>query len=117
MSAGVVFINVEEGLQRVMNNKMLYVRLLKKFRDDTKLEGLVDAINSGDLTVAREKAHTIKGIAANLSLTKLFLETQELELKIKDGIADKDMMANIQVTFDETIAQIQKVIEENGSAN
>ncbi len=115
MSREAEYINIEEGLQRVLNNKALYLRLLKKFKDETNLEMLTDAINANDLTAAREKVHTIKGLAANLSFIKLFLETQELEDKIKAGIADKDMLETVQNTFDETLNQIQKVIENDGS--
>ncbi len=116
MTDEINLVDMEEGLKRVLNNKQLYIRLLKKFKDETNISGLADAINAHDLTTAKEKAHTMKGLAANLSLTKLFLETQELEAKIKEGIADKNMTELIQITFDKTIKQIQKVIEENDSA-
>jgi HPt (histidine-containing phosphotransfer) domain-containing protein len=116
MSNENVYINIEEGLQRVLNNKLLFIRLLKKFMNETNLIALTEAINTDDLTKAKERVHTIKGIAANLSLTKLYVETQELEAKIKEGIADKVMLQSVQETFDETIKQIQKVIEENDSA-
>ncbi len=115
MSGEIDYIDIEEGLKRVLGNKNLYIKLLKKFKDETDLTGLVDAISNNDLSVAREKAHTIKGIAANLSLKKLFLETQELESRIKEGIADQVMMESLKNTFGETIKKIEKVIEENGS--
>lgn len=108
------YIDMNEGLQRVLNNKQLYIRLLKKFAAETNLTALNDAINVNDLSAAREKAHTIKGIAANLSLKKLFLAVQELETKVKEGIADQEMMKSIQNIFNETITHIQKVVEEDG---
>jgi HPt (histidine-containing phosphotransfer) domain-containing protein len=116
MSGEMDFIDMEEGLKRVLNNKQLYIRLLKKFKDETNLIALTDAINTDDLSTARERAHTIKGISANLSLQKLFVEIQELESLIKEGVADKKLMQSVQVTFDETIKQIEKVIEKDGSA-
>jgi HPt (histidine-containing phosphotransfer) domain-containing protein len=116
MSGGNDFIDIEEGLNRVLNNKNLYIRLLTKFKDETNLTALTDAINAADLTTAKEKAHTMKGIAANLSLKKLFLEVQELEAKVKEGIADTVMMKSIQDTFDETIKHIEKVVKDDGSA-
>ncbi|MDR2900753.1 MAG: Hpt domain-containing protein [Treponema sp.] len=116
MSGEIDIIDMTEGLQRVLNNKQLYIRLLKKFKNETNLSALSDAISTNDLSTAREKAHTMKGIAANLSLKKLFLGVQELEAKVKEGIADTEMMKSIQDTFDETIKKIEKVIEEDGSA-
>jgi HPt (histidine-containing phosphotransfer) domain-containing protein len=116
MSGEIDFIDMEEGLKRVLNNKQLYMRLLKKFKDETNLSALTDAINANDLTIAREKAHTMKGIAANLSLKKLFLEVQELEVKIKDGIADKSMMESINNTFSGTIKEIERIFEEDDIA-
>lgn len=116
MSDNGIYVDVEEGLKRVLNNKQLYIKLLKKFKDTTNLNELADAIHTNDLTSAKEKVHTMKGLSANLSLTKLFLKTQELENKIKEGIADKASMKSLQDTFDETLIYIDKVIEEDGNS-
>jgi HPt (histidine-containing phosphotransfer) domain-containing protein len=67
-----VYVNETEGLQRVMKNQKLYVRVLKKFKTDTNLDALTTAIVAQDYTQAEIAAHTIKGIAGNLSLTELF---------------------------------------------
>ena len=66
---GIVYINIEEGLKRVMHNKTLYVKLLHKLKADTHFTDLTAALQAKDYENARTAAHTIKGIAANLSLT------------------------------------------------
>ena len=76
--ADVVYINEEEGKKRVMNNAKLYARLLTKFKADTNLNDLLACVGAQDWEKAQAAAHTIKGIAANLSLTELFNQSLDV---------------------------------------
>ena len=64
--------NVEEGLHRCMDNEMFYLRLVDKFLSSTALAKLHDALEKGDLEVAFQETHALKGVAGNLSLTPLY---------------------------------------------
>ena len=64
--------NVEEGLQRCMNNETFYLMLVDKFLKTTDLNKLHDALVNKDLEEAFKEAHSLKGVAGNLSLTPLF---------------------------------------------
>ena len=109
-----IYLDFSDGIKRVMNNTKLYVRLLGKFRNDTKLDELEAAMAEGDLERAQSIAHTIKGLAANLSLTELFKQSLELETQIKTKIVDPSQMELLKITFDATIIEVDKVINENG---
>jgi len=114
MADDVVYIDFADGVKRVMNNTKLYVKLLTKFRNDNKLDNLEAAIVSGDMEKARNEAHTIKGVAANLSLTELYKQSLALETQIKGGSADPAQLDTVKTAFAKTLQEIDRVISENG---
>lgn len=109
-----VFVNFDEGVKRVMNNVKLYVRLLTKFKTDTRLDALEAALAAGDMEKAQVEAHTVKGIAANLSLSELFKQSLELETQIKAGALDPNQTETVKAVFASTLQEIEKVIAQNG---
>jgi len=114
MADGAVYVNVNEGSARVMNNIKLYVRLLTKFRNDNNLNELEAAIAAGDMTKAQNAAHTVKGVAANLALSELFKQCLELETQIKSGAVNPAQLETVKTVFAATLQAIDKVIAENG---
>jgi len=114
MADEVVYIDFAEGVNRVMNNAKLYVKLLTKFKDGTNLNELEAAFGDGDLEKAQVQAHTVKGIAANLSLSELFKQILELENQIKARSVNPLQFETVKTVFAETIKEIDKVIAQNG---
>ena len=112
--ADVVYINVEEGTKRVMNNSKLYAKLLVKFKDDHSLSDLKEFLSAGDMEKAQAAAHTLKGLAANLSLTELFKQSLELETQIKGGSIKPDQIAIVEDTYTQSLKEIDKVIAQYG---
>ncbi len=70
--------NTEEGLTRCMNNESFYLRLVKMIPGDANFQKLYDAVENGDLDIAFEAAHALKGSAGNLSLTPIFAPISEI---------------------------------------
>lgn len=70
--------NVEEGLNRCMNNEEFYLRLVSTVKDEQGFDALDDAIKAGDLDAAFENAHALKGVLANLALTPMLEPIQEI---------------------------------------
>lgn len=64
--------NIDEGLERCMNNVGLYEKLLKKVPQNIEKLEVLSYFGSGDYETTLMNAHTIKGVAGNLSLTPLF---------------------------------------------
>jgi len=114
MADNVVYLNFDDGVKRVMNNVKLYVRLLTKFKDGSNLDNLEAALAAGDLEKAQGEAHTIKGVAANLSLSELFNQSLELETQIKAGAVHPGQMETVKTVFNTTLQEVDKVIAENG---
>jgi len=110
--ADIIYVDAEEGIKRVMNNAKLYVKLLGKFKDDTNLNDIEAALTAGDLPKAQVSTHTLKGLAANLSLIELFKQSLELETQIKAGSVNPDQLSILKNTYTQTIAETDKVISK-----
>ena len=110
--ADVVYINEEEGKKRVMNNGKLYAKLLTKFKTDTNLNDLIAFAGTQDWEKAQGAAHTIKGIAANLSLTELFNQSLDVETQIKGKSLNPVSLENLKKCFTETLVAVEKVITQ-----
>jgi len=108
--ADVVYINEEEGKKRVMNNGKLYAKLLTKFKSDTNLSDLAAFAGSQDWDKAQGSAHTLKGIAANLSLTELFNQSLDVETQLKGKSLNPESLENLKNCFSETVVKIEEVI-------
>jgi HPt (histidine-containing phosphotransfer) domain-containing protein len=115
-----IYIDMADGLQRVMHNKQLYMRLLSKFRTGTSLQALSSALADEDYETAQIEVHTIKGTAGNLSLTALFRQAQDLNAKIKDKLANPageeippEAVKQLLACFDSTLLAIDKVLADH----
>ena len=114
MADAVVYVNFEEGAKRVMNNAKLYVKLLDKFKTGTNLDDLSAALGAGDMEKAQVAAHTLKGVAGNLSLTELHKQSLELEAQIKAAAVAPGQLETLQAVFSQTLQEVEKVIAQNG---
>lgn len=85
MNDNKVYIDVEEGAARVGGNMALYVKLLGKLVNGNYLEELDGFLATGDSEDAIRSAHSIKGVAANLSLNELSAAAAKVEATLKDG--------------------------------
>jgi len=112
MANDVVYMNIEEGLKRVLNNSKLLAKLLKKFKDDRNLIDLEAALAASDLPKAQINAHTLKGLSANLSLTELYKQVLELETQIKAGSVDPGQLDIVKTVYADTLIEVDKVIAQ-----
>jgi HPt (histidine-containing phosphotransfer) domain-containing protein len=113
---GAVYINLDEGLKRMMNNPKFFAKMLGKFKTDKVhlLDDTIAAAQAGDYEKAKVAIHTLKGIAANLSLTVLYKQTLEVEAQIKGGSLNQDAQVLIQECFAETLVLVSEVIAKYG---
>jgi signal transduction histidine kinase/CheY-like chemotaxis protein/HPt (histidine-containing phosphotransfer) domain-containing protein len=79
-------INFQEGLLRLRKNRTLYLKLLGMFIREHK--NSFDEINEklilSDFEGATLKAHTLKGVGANLGANALSIVAGELEIQLKE---------------------------------
>jgi HPt (histidine-containing phosphotransfer) domain-containing protein len=113
MADGIVYVDAADGQKRVMNNAKLYRKLLTKFKDENNLKTLIAAVNAGDYEKAQTEAHTIKGIAANLSFPELYKQSVDVETHIKSNSVEPDDMETLSTCFTATLDAIEKVLANN----
>ena len=112
MADEIVYVDVADGMKRMMNNPKLYIKLLNKFRQETKLDALGESLAAGDLEKARNAAHTIKGVAANMSLSELYRQCQELESQIKARSVAPGQFETLENVLAQTLKEVDKVIAQ-----
>ena len=108
------YMNLDDAMGRLGNNKKLYAMLLKKFDGTAMLEDLKSKVAGGDVAGSQAQAHTIKGLAANLSLQDLREKAEAIELAIKNsGSTDGVDTAEIAESAEATQAAVAAWISEN----
>lgn len=102
--------NVDDGLKRFMNNTALYERCLKKYTVQAEKCTMLEEIKKGNFENAEKSAHTMKGVASNLSLTPLYDLYAEIVLRIRekntDGLEEiADKCVKIEKEFCDAISK------------
>lgn len=82
-------VDVDEGLQRFMNNSSLYERMLGKFTDNATRLNVMQCFEEGDLENALTTAHTLKGVTGNLSITPLYKGYSEIVALLRANKPDE----------------------------
>jgi len=103
------YIDVQDALKRIGGSMDLYKRLLKQFTGGNHLDPLEEALNVGAADDATRLVHTLKGVAANLSLVKLSAVATELEHKIKSGADHSDTLAELKNVYYITSQEVAKI--------
>ncbi|MCH5193432.1 MAG: hypothetical protein J1F11_05675 [Oscillospiraceae bacterium] len=102
--------NTDEALGRFMGNASLYERMLGKLPPAVESNQVMPCFESGDNQGALEKAHTLKGVTGNLSLTPLYKAYSDAVTLLRDNKPDeaKEIIEKILPVQDEFIACIEK---------
>lgn len=101
-------IDVSDALKRLMGNRKLLAELLTDFsqRHASSPGEIREALGRGDFDLARRIAHTVKGIAANLSASGVSAAARDLESAISRG--ESTLTANHLALLEEAMATVQE---------
>jgi two-component system sensor histidine kinase/response regulator len=93
-------LDTADGLARVMGNRKLYARLLRRFADEqASVLDRIDAAMAGDKGADAERlAHTLKGVAGNIGARTVQDAAGALEKAIRDRAPDADRRAAARLT-------------------
>ena len=94
-------IDVEDALERFMGNETLMVKFLLRFPGDENFPRLKKALAEGDAGAAFTAAHTLKGVAGNLSMEELFRQVSPLveDLRSENLTAAAGRMPALEKTY------------------
>ncbi len=89
--------DVDDGLKRCMGNEMLYLRLVATIPSEITFQQLQESLQEGDLDTAFEKAHALKGVVGNLSLTPLYQPVVEIteHLRAREAMDYSELLGTI----------------------
>ena len=77
--------DTEDGLRRCMNNETFYLRLVGLAIRDGGYAQLRAAVEGGNLREGFERAHALKGMLANVSLSNLLAPIAEMTELLRAG--------------------------------
>ncbi len=81
-------VDVDEALERFLQNEALLMKFLARLPADPTFGQLCAAMDAGDVQAAFAAAHTLKGLAGNLSLRRLHQAvSRQVELLRGGGLA------------------------------
>lgn len=94
-------VDYDGALARFMGNEGLLTRFLKKFLDDPNFLDLQGAMERGDAEAAFRAAHTLKGVAGNLSLSELYDNAAKIAEALRGGDleAAKTLLPDVQAAY------------------
>ena len=106
--SGLPGISVKSGLARVGGNRMLYRKLLSKFRRNYEpiADDIRNAVEKDDSETATRMAHTVKGLAGNLGAQDLHRAALNLEAALR-----KDATENIAERLDAFSESLDLVLD------
>ena len=104
-------INYEEAMDRFGGSKELYLRLAGKFLDDPHHARLKAALAESDLETAYRAAHSLKGVAGNLSFTDLYTVAARVSDALhaadaETAMQDMDELDAAYTTVNEALASL-----------
>jgi len=103
------YINVNDALKRIGGSMDLYKRLLGQFSANDHIKPLEDALSAGAKDEASGLIHTLKGVAANLSLVKISAIAGQLEQKVKNGEDHGEIFEELKNAYIVTSQEIGKI--------
>ena len=98
--------NVEEGLNRCMNNEAFYLKLVNLFLMNNDFNKLKEAIDNNNLEEGFKAAHALKGVLGNLSLTPLSNIIYEMTELLRNKVQRdyNEFIINYQKEYDKLVA-------------
>lgn len=110
--------NFAEVQQRLPSDRLIK-RFITKFLDDGSYAELSQAMASGQREPAFRAAHTLKGVCANLSFTRLLTSVSALTDLLRqesDAISESAAAVLTDVTrdYNQTVSAIRAYLESEG---
>lgn len=105
----------QECLGRLRSDKLI-IKFCQKFLDDGSFQLLVSSMDSGDMEEAFRAAHTLKGVAQNLSYTKLAKSSSDLTEALRPGTPYdeanvKSLYAQVTDSYNETVTALRAAFD------
>ncbi|MEJ7808235.1 MAG: Hpt domain-containing protein [Telluria sp.] len=107
-------IDVNDGIERVMGNRELYARMLRRFRNDYQHGTLPirTALSDNDPTLAHRLVHTLMGAAGMVGAHRLHARASVLEEAIRTGGADlREALASLGPEMEKVLSLLEILLD------
>lgn len=107
-------VNLPELLSRVDNDRELLCDLLTIFKEDfpRHLRGLQEAVANQDLKQTMIVSHTLKGMLANLAVTRAAAAVAQLEELAHEGAATQQALALFELEVQGLLPEMETYMAE-----
>lgn len=101
-------VSYAEGLNRFSDNVALYEKFLTKFLLDETMSACCNAIAVKNYANAASSAHALKGVAGNLSMTRLHLACDMLVVCLRHGdfCEVESLFLQVQTDYNQVVLAI-----------
>ena len=98
-------VDVDEAMERFMGNEALMMKFLLRFSQDENFAKLKQAMVQEDVQAAFEAAHTLKGVAGNLSMKTFFHQVSDIVEELRSGkLAEAEAkMPDLEAVYERTL--------------
>ncbi len=105
-------VDTDEGLERLGGNSSLYERMLIKFLDMIEKSAVQPDFDNDNYEDVIERAHAIKGVSGNLSLTPIYKTYTDVVALLREGKPEKakEELAKVLPVQDEIVECIRKYL-------
>lgn len=107
-------INVDEGINRFLDDEELYLEFLGKFLEDDSMDKLKQSVAEKNIEKSFMAAHTLKGVSANLSISGInkILNPMVEVLRVGgfDGIPEE--LDKLTIVYENVMKAINSVVSE-----
>jgi len=99
-----------------LHSEALIERFVLRYPEQDTFELLREAVEKGNIEESFSQAHTLKGIAANLSLSGLNKAASELteQLRAKENEADRELFLAVETSHKLVLSTIEKYAKGMG---
>ena len=107
-------IDVNDGIERVMGNRELYARMLRRFRNDYQQGALPirTALSDNDPILAHRLVHTLKGAAGMVGAHRLHARASALEEAIRTNAGDlRETLASLTPEIEKVLSLLDILLD------
>lgn len=107
-------IDVNDGIERVMGDRDLYRRMLRRFRSDYSNGALPirEALAANDRELAHRIVHTLKGATGMLGAHRLMERSVQLEEALRTGSGgEREALASLVTEFEKTLQLLDVLLK------
>lgn len=104
-------VDYHDAMRRFDGNEALYRRLAGKFADDPHFPALERALVADDTETALREAHSLKGVAGNLSFRALYTHACAITDALRAGDADaaRARMPQARAAYDDALSAAREL--------